>query len=64
MSSFGPQSRAGAQAWNTFQTIAATATKLGVGLYHCLRDRLLHPTGTPSLAELILKRSGASLALR
>jgi len=28
--SFGPQSRAGAQAWDTFQTIAATAAKLGV----------------------------------
>jgi hypothetical protein len=32
--SFGPQSRAGARAWDTFQTIAATAAKLGVGLFH------------------------------
>ncbi len=32
--SFGPQSRAGARAWDSFQTIAATAAKLGVGLFH------------------------------
>ena len=31
---FGPQSRAGARAWDRFQTIAATAAKLGVGLFH------------------------------
>jgi len=51
--SFGPQSRAGAQAWDTFQTLVATAAKLGVGLYHYLRDRCLHPATTPSLADRI-----------
>lgn len=55
--SFGPQSRAGAEAWDTFQTIAATAAKLGVGLYHYLRDRCLHPATTPSLADLIRARA-------
>ena len=55
--SFGPQSRAGARAWDTFQTISATAAKLGVRLYHYLRDRLLHPDTTPSLAEQIGERS-------
>lgn len=50
---FGPQSRAGAQAWDTVQTIAATATTLGVGLYHYLRDRCLRPTTTPSLADRV-----------
>jgi hypothetical protein len=55
--SFGPQSRAGAQAWDTFQTIAATAAKLGIGLYHYLRDRCLHPASTPSLADRIRARS-------
>lgn len=55
--SFGPGSRAGAQAWDTFQTIAATAAKLGVQLYQYLRDRLLHPDTTPSLAEIIAERS-------
>lgn len=55
--SFGPQSRAGARAWDTFQTIAATAAKLGVGLFHYLRDRLVSPQTTPSLAERIAERS-------
>ncbi|MEP7190221.1 MAG: transposase, partial [Roseiflexaceae bacterium] len=55
--SFGPQSRAGAQAWDTFQTIAATAAKQGVRLYQYLCERLLHPATTPSLAERIAERS-------
>jgi hypothetical protein len=55
--SFGPQSRAGARAWDTFQTIAATAAKLGVQLYHYLCERLVHPDTTPSLAERIVERS-------
>jgi hypothetical protein len=55
--SFGPQSRAGARAWDTFQTIAATAAKLGVGLFHYLRDRLVSPETTPSLAERIAEHS-------
>ena len=55
--SFGPQSRGGARAWDTFQTISATAAKLGVRLYQYLCDRLLHPSTTPSLAERIEERS-------
>lgn len=55
--SFGPQSRAGARAWDTFQTIAATAAKQGVRLYDYLCARLLHPDSTPSLAERIAERS-------
>jgi hypothetical protein len=58
--SFGPQSRAGAQAWDSFQTIVATAAKLGVRLYHYLRDRCMHPTTTPSLADRIQERSRAA----
>jgi len=54
---FGPQSRAGARAWDTFQTIAATAAKLGVGLFHYLRDRLVSPETTRSLAERIAERA-------
>jgi hypothetical protein len=54
--SFGPQSAAGAQAWDSFQTLAATAAKLGVRLYVYLRDRLLHPHTTPSLADRITAR--------
>jgi hypothetical protein len=59
--SFGPQSRAGAQAWDTFQTLAATAAKLGVRLYHYLRDRCMHPATTPSLADHIQERSRAAV---
>ena len=55
--SFGPQSRAGARAWDTFQTISATAAKLGVRLYAYLRDRVQHSETTPSLADLIAARS-------
>lgn len=55
--SFGPQSRAGARAWDTFQTISATATKLGVRLYQYVCARLLQPDSTPSLAEQIEQRS-------
>ena len=57
--SFGPQSQAGARAWDTFQTIAATAAKLGVRLFEYLRERLTHPDTTPSLAERITERSCA-----
>lgn len=56
--SFGPQSRAGARAWDTFQTLTATATKLGVSFFHYLRDRLVSPDTTPSLAERIAERAG------
>ena len=55
--SFGPQSQAGARAWDTFQTIAATAAKLGVRLFEYLRDRLTAPDTTSSLAERIIERS-------
>lgn len=57
--SFGPQSRAGARAWDTFQTIAATAAKQGVRLFAYLHDRLTHPDTTPSLAARIIERSCA-----
>jgi hypothetical protein len=55
--SFGPQSRAGARAWDTFQTIIATATKLGVRVYDYFCNRLKTPATTPSLAERIRERT-------
>ena len=55
--SFGPQSTAGATAWDTFQTISATATKLGVRLLGYLHDRMTTPASTPSLATIIAARS-------
>lgn len=54
--SFGPQSWDGAQAWDTFQTIIATATKLGVRVYHYFLTRLTQPATTPTLADHIRER--------
>jgi hypothetical protein len=51
--SFGPQSGNGARAWDSFQTIVATAAKLGVRLYEYLLKRRIAPNDTPSLAEHI-----------
>jgi len=55
--SFGPQSRAGAQAWDSFQTIIATATKLGVRVYDYLLKRRVAPNATLSLADHIRARA-------
>ncbi len=51
--SFGPRGEAGIQAWDTFQTLVATATKLGVSFYHYVRDRVAGTNELPALAELI-----------
>jgi hypothetical protein len=59
--SFGPQSRNGARAWDTFQTLAATAAKLGVGFFHYLRDRIVTPATTPTLAERLAQRAGVAV---
>lgn len=59
--SFGPQSRNGARAWDTFQTLAATAAKLGVGFFHYLRDRIVTPETTPTLAERVAQRAGIAV---
>lgn len=56
--SFGPQSQTGAQAWDTFPTLVATAAKLGVGFFHYLRDRIVAPATTPTLAERLAQRAG------
>ena len=55
--SFGPQSRDGARAWDTFQTLAATAAKLGVGFFPYLRDRIVTPETTPIVAERVVQRA-------
>jgi hypothetical protein len=47
--SFGPRSDAGIRAWDTFQTLADTARKLGMTIYHSLRDRIC---GAPDLHRL------------
>src|SRR5207344_3618370 len=51
--SFGPRTREGATAWDTFMTLAETATKLGGSFYHSMHDRVSGAYQMPSLADLI-----------
>ncbi len=55
--SFGPRSPAGVAAWDTFQTLAATAQKLGVSFLSYLIDRVSGCYALPSLASLITERA-------
>ncbi len=55
--SFGPRTSDGIQAWDTFQTLAATAQKLGVSFYHFVQDRLTQAGQIPRLADLIAERA-------
>jgi hypothetical protein len=55
--SFGPRTREGAQAWDTFMTLAETATKLGVSFYHYIHDRVSGACQMPSLTDLIEERA-------
>jgi hypothetical protein len=55
--SFGPRTHEGARAWDTFMTLAATATKLGVSFYHDIQDRISGTSQMPSLADLIGERA-------
>jgi len=47
----------GIGAWDTFQTLVATAKKLGVNLFHYVYDRITHANALPSLASLIGERA-------
>jgi hypothetical protein len=55
--SFGPRTREGATAWDTFMTLAETATKLGVSFYHYIQDRVSGTYQMPALADLIAERA-------
>ena len=55
--SFGPRTREGATAWDTFMTLAETATKLGVSFYHYIHDRVSGAYQMPSLADIIADRA-------
>ena len=55
--SFGPRTREGAKAWDTFMTLAVTATKLGVSFYHYIHDRVSGAYQMPALADLIAERA-------
>ena len=55
--SFGPRTREGANAWDTFMTLAETATKLGISFYHYMHDRVSGAYQMPALADLIPERA-------
>jgi hypothetical protein len=55
--SFGPRTREGAKAWDTFMTLTETATKLGVSFYHYIHDRVAGLYRMPALADLIGERA-------
>ncbi len=55
--SFGPRTREGANAWDTFMTLAVTATKLGISCYHYIHDRISGTSQMPALADLITERA-------
>lgn len=51
--SFGPRTAEGAQAWDTFMSLADTTRKLGVSFYHYIHDRIRGEQQIPPLADLI-----------
>jgi hypothetical protein len=55
--SFGPRSPAGADAGDTFMTLAATTRKLGLDFAAYLRDRFTRAGLIPPLADLITARA-------
>jgi hypothetical protein len=57
--SFGPRSPLGVQAWDTFQTLADTARKLGISFYAYMQDRISGLNQIPPLDTLVTQRARA-----
>lgn len=51
--SFGPRTKAGVRAWDTFASLAATTKKLGISFYQYLQDRVSASHQIPPLADLV-----------
>jgi hypothetical protein len=47
----------GIRAWDTFQTVVSTATKLGINVYQYFHDRITQTNAVPRLASLIEERA-------
>jgi hypothetical protein len=60
--SFQARTPEGIEAWDTFETLVATAKKLGVNLYSYVYDRITQAFCLPSLVSLIRERA-SSMAL-
>jgi hypothetical protein len=57
--SFGPRTKDGVKAWDTFMTLAATAKKLGVSFYAYVHDRSSQSYALPGLAQMIRQQAPA-----
>ena len=57
--SFGPRTPDGANAWDTFMTLAATTQKLGVSFFAYVHDRISQANQIPGLGQLIAARAPA-----
>jgi hypothetical protein len=55
--SFGPRTRDGTKAWDTFMSLAETAKKLGVNFIAYIHDRVSGADQMPPLADLITQRA-------
>lgn len=55
--SFGPRTRDGVRAWDTFATLSETAKKLGLSFYQYLVDRISGANQIPALADLVSLRA-------
>lgn len=55
--SFGPRTPAGAKAWDSLHTLAATAHQHGVNFLHYLQDRIAGANQLPSLASRVTARA-------
>ena len=55
--SFGPRTEDGVKSWDTFETLAETAKKLGVSFYHYLVDRISGTNQIQPLADLVSLRA-------
>ncbi|GAH50751.1 unnamed protein product, partial [marine sediment metagenome] len=57
--SFGTRSNDGTNAWDTFNTLSATAKKLGVNFYDYIYDRISGAYEMPAMADVITQRAKA-----
>jgi hypothetical protein len=51
--SFGPRTKAGVRAWDTFASLAATTKKLGINFFQYLQDRVSATHQIPPLSDLV-----------
>ncbi|NOR66278.1 MAG: hypothetical protein GQ528_02860 [Woeseiaceae bacterium] len=55
--SFGTRTKDGTKAWDTFNTLSATAKKLGVNIYDYLYDRISGAYEMHAIADIITQRA-------